>query len=75
MGWEFQQRNARVLIADTRQHTFELDTAQYGMLLAVDGDRQCGMDGNDWQVPTEQLLKTHLSGSSTGGRRLRGTLE
>jgi hypothetical protein len=42
LGWDIQQLNARVLITDTRQHTFVLDVAQYGMLLALDRDNHNG---------------------------------
>ncbi len=58
LGWEIQQRNARVLITDTRQHTFGLDAAQYGMLLALDRDHSNGRGGHDRLEPTEPFLLT-----------------
>jgi hypothetical protein len=58
LGWEIQQRNARVLITDTREHTFGLDAAQYGMLLALDRDRCNGSGGHDRLEPTEPFPLT-----------------
>jgi hypothetical protein len=58
LGWKTQQRYARVLITDTRQHTFGLDAAQCGMLLALDRDRRNGRGGQDRLEPTEPFLLT-----------------
>ncbi len=56
VGWEILQRNARVLITDTQQHTFGMDAAQYGMLLALDRDHHSGRGVGDLLAPTEPFL-------------------
>jgi hypothetical protein len=58
-GWEIQQRNARVLITDTRQHTFSLDSgcgAIWHAPGAKERDRRSGRGGHDRLELTKPFL-------------------